>query len=117
MTKKDFRTMLGATVKSQDAAVIERFEDADCLLSQLPKPRHPTKRGDSLKPKIHVVRASFSMAETDYEVIDSLKKAAAREGVIFTASEVARAALDAIAGYDGPAIIAAVQKLQRLRPG
>jgi hypothetical protein len=116
MNKKDFQTMLGATVKTQDAAVIERFEDADSILSQLPKPSSSTKRAGPYKPKAHVVRASFSMAETDYEVIDSLRKAAAREGVISTASEVTRAALHAIAEYDGPAIVEAIQKLQRLRP-
>lgn len=117
MNKKDFQAMLGATVKTQDAAVIERFEDADSLLSQLPKPSCSTRRVNPLKSKAHVVRASFSMAETDYEVIDSLRKAAATEGVISTASEVARAALHAIADYDGPAIVEAIRKLQRLRPG
>lgn len=117
MTKKDFGAKLGASVKAQDAAVSDRFDDAESLLSKLPKPGDPTSQQAPAHSKSTVVRNSFSMAESDYAVVEFLRIAAAKEGVLSTASEVVRAALHAVAGYDGPAIVQALQKLPRLRPG
>jgi hypothetical protein len=117
MTKKNFEAKLGATVKAQDAAVIERFDDANSLLAKLPKPGPSAHKPYPAQSKVHVVRATFSMAASDYDVIELLRTAAAKEGVISTASEVFRAAIHAVAEYDGPAIVQAIRKLHRLRPG
>lgn len=117
MTRKNFEAKLGASIKAQDAAVIERFDEADSLLSKLPKPGDSTSQQPPAQLKIEITRGSFSMTKTDYEIIRLLQVTAAQQGVLSTASEVVRAALDAVAGYDGPAIVQALAKLPRLRPG
>ena len=117
MTKKDFGAKLGASVKAQDAAVSDRFDDAESLLSKLPKPGDSTSQQAPAKSKIEIARGSFSMAGSDYEIIKLLQITAAQKGVLSTASEIVRAALHAVAGYDGPAIVEALEKLPRLRAG
>ena len=117
MTKKDFAARLGASVKAQDTAASDRFKDAESLLSKLPKPGDSTSQQAPEKLKTKISRGSFSMEETDYEIIRLLRVAAAQQGVLSTASEIVRAALHAVVEYDGPAIVQALEKLPRLRPG
>lgn len=117
MSKKMFAARLDATVKAQDDAVLAKFEQADSVMSMLQKNGHPPLDTNASPSKTLVVRHSCSMAESDYRLIESLRKAAAIEGTITTVSEVIRAAIHAVGGYDGAEIIAAIGKLERLRPG
>lgn len=112
MTRKNFGARLNASVKAQDEAVLDRFEKADSVLSRLPPPG-----AKATQPKSTVVKHSFSMPDSDYKLIEALRKAAAMEGTITTASEVIRAAIHAVGGYSGIEIIAAIGKLEHLRPG
>jgi hypothetical protein len=117
---KDFKARLGASIKAQDAADNGRFEKADSVLSNLDAaavtPQSTQKPEHS---RTLVVRHTFSMAESDYALIEALRKAAAATpgGPIFSASDICRAAIHAISGYSGQEVIAAVDKLERLRPG
>ena len=120
MTKKDFTTRLGASIKAQDAAVIERFGKADAVLSNVSAAVEPEQNAARPAPsRTLVVRHTFSMAESDYAMLEALRKAAAAVpgGPIFSASDICRAAIHAISGYSGDEVIAAVDRLERLRPG
>lgn len=121
MSKKDFKDNLGASLKSQDVANKDKFETAGGVLSNLDaaankKPQSTPKHAPS---RTLVVRHTFSMSEGDYALLEALRKAAAAipGGPIFSASDICRAAIHAISGYSGDEVIAAVDKLERLRPG
>lgn len=117
MTSKNFKARLDASVKEQDEAVLDRFERADSVLSKLPKNDHPQTQAHASHSKTLVVRGSFSMPESDFALIEALRKSAAMEGTITTISEVIRAGIHAVGGYGGIEIIAAIGKLERLKPG
>ena len=120
MTKKDFKGRLGTSMNAQVVADIDRFGKADSVLSSLDAaaatpqstPKPPASR-------TLVVRHTFSMAESDYALLEALRKAAAATpgGPIFSASDICRAAIHTISGYSGEEVIAAVDRLERLRPG
>lgn len=121
MTKKDFKASIEAGIKSQDTADKDRFGKADSVLANLnpaedQKPRSPPTPAPS---RTLVVRHTFSMSESDYSLLEALRKAAAAvpAGPIFSASDICRAAIHAISGYSGEEVIAAVVRLERLRPG
>lgn len=118
MPKKDFKANLGASVKAQDAADKDRFGKADAVLSSLSAAVEPERLSAQVSPsKTLVVRHTFSMSESDYALLEALRLAAAAQGSIFTASDICRIGLHAISGCSGDEVIAAVDKLERLRPG
>lgn len=120
MTRKDFKASIGASIKGQDTADKDRFEKVDSVLANwdaaAATPQSTPKPAPS---KTLVVRHTFSMSEGDYALLEALRKAAAAVpgGPIFSASDICRAAIHAISGYNGDEVIAAVDKLERLRPG
>lgn len=117
MTKKDFKAGLSASVKAQDVANNERFETAGAVLANLTaalgKQHQATQ---STSPKTVVVRHTFSMSEAESALLETLLKAAAAKGSIFTSSEICRIGLHAISGYRAEDVIAAAGNLERLRP-
>lgn len=118
MSKKDFKAGLSASIKAQDIANVERFETAGAVLANLAAAlgkQHQSARATS--PRTVVVRHTFSMPESDSALLEALRKAAAAEGSIFTASDIFRIALHSISGYRGKDVIAGVNKLERLKPG
>lgn len=120
MTKKDFKLGLGASIKAQDTADKDRFGKADSVLSTLDAAAGKQRQAEQpMVSRTLVVRHTFSMAESDYALLEALRKAAAATpgGPIFSASDICRAAIHAISGYSGAEVIAAVDKLERLRPG
>lgn len=120
MTKKDFKASIGAGIKAQDTADKDRFGKADSVLSNLDAAAEKQRQAEQpMLSRTLVVRHTFSMSESDYAMLEALRKAAAAipGGPIFTASDICRAAIHAISGYSGAEVIAAVDRLERLRPG
>ena len=120
MTKKDFKGRLGTSMNAQVVADIDRFGKADSVLSSLDAAADKQRQAEQPTPsRTLVVRHTFSMSETDYSMLEALRKAAAAVpgGPIFSASDICRAAIHAISGYSGEEVIAAVDRLERLRPG
>lgn len=120
MTKKDFKASIGAGIKAQGNADKDRFGKVDSVLANLDAAA--AKQHQAAQPTLSrtlVVRHTFSMAESDYALLLALRKAAAAVpgGPIFSASDICRAAIHAFSGYSGEEVIAAVDKLERLRPG
>jgi len=118
MTKKDFKASIGASVKVQDVADKDRFGKADSVLSNLDAATEKQRQAaQSTASKTLVVRHTFSMSESDYTMLDTLRRAAEAKGMRLTASDICRIGLHAISGYRGEEVIVAVDKLERLRPG
>jgi hypothetical protein len=118
MTKKDFKSKIGAGIKSQDNADKDRFGKADSVLSTLDAAAEKQRLAEqSIPSKTIVVRHTFSMSESDYTMLDTLRRAAEAKGMRLTASDICRIAIHAIRDYTAEEVIAAVDKLERLRPG
>ncbi len=120
MTKKDFKASLGPSIKAQDTAIKgkDKFDTVDevvpGLTASLEKPPATTKPE---KSRTLVVRHTFSMSESDYTTLDTLRRAAEAKGMRLSASDICRIAIHAIRDYSAEEVIAAVDKLERLRPG
>lgn len=118
MPKKDFKASIDASLKSQDVADKDRFGKADSVLSNLDAAADKQRQAEQSMPsRTLVVRHTFSMAESDYALVEMLRRAASAHGPIPTASDICRIGLHAISGYSGEEVAAAIDKLERLRPG
>ena len=118
MTKKDFKGRIEAGIKSQDNADKDRFGKADSVLLTLDAAAEKQRQAEQSAPsRTLVVRHTFSMSESDYTMLDTLRRAAEAKGMRLTASDICRIGLHAISGYSGDEVIAAVDRLERLRPG
>lgn len=118
MAKKDFKAKIGAGIKSQDNADKDRFEKVDSVLANLDAEAEKQRLAEQPAPsKTLVVRHTFSMSESDYTMLDTLRRAAEAKGMRLSASDICRIAIHAIRDYSAEEVIAAVEKLERLRPG
>lgn len=118
MSKKEFKASLSASVRAQDVANNKRFETAGAALANLTAALGKQHQAaQSTAQRTVVVRHTFSMSEADSAVLETLRKAAAVKGSLFSASDICRIALHAISGYRAEDVIAAVGNLERLKPG
>lgn len=116
MTKKMFdMAKVRLTVAQQDVVLEDRFEKADSVLLQTPK---PTAAPTSTPQKTMVIRDTFSMPADDYARIEKLRIAANREGRSSTSkSEVVRAGLLALSSLNGQQLVEVLARLEKLSPG
>jgi Arc/MetJ-type ribon-helix-helix transcriptional regulator len=138
MTKKNFGAALQHTVEQQDASLKKRFEAADSVLLSEPRSdlkarvaeRAPGKaekapRAGSAEATKKLsapagdlaVRDTFSMPPEEYEVIDRVRNKVAREGFIYSKSEVVRAALAALGAMQTKDLVYLLSKVERIKPG
>lgn len=76
---------------------------------------HKATKSTTKKQKL--IRDSFSFPETDYALIDKLKKRALEAGREAKKSEVLRAALTTLAGLPTAALLQALDDIEKLAPG
>ncbi|MBZ2206526.1 hypothetical protein [Massilia soli] len=118
MTKKDFKASIEAGIRSHDTADKDRFEKVDSVLANLEAEAEKQRQAEEPMPsKTLVVRHTFSMSDSDYALVEMLRRTSAAHGPIPTASDICRIGLHAISGYSGEEVAAAIDKLERLRPG
>lgn len=115
MTKKMFDTAkVRSTVAQQDVVLEDRFDKADSVLLQTPKPTPAPMP----KQKASVIRDTFSMPSDDYARIEELRIAANKEGRSSTSkSEVVRAGLLALSSLNGRQLVDVLDQLEKLVPG
>lgn len=102
-----------STVAQQDVVLEDRFDKADSVLLQMPKPTAPMP-----KQKTSVIRDTFSMPSHDYVRIEALRIAANKEGRSSTSkSEVVRAGLLALSSLNGEQLVEVLDQLEKLAPG
>jgi hypothetical protein len=129
MSKKNFGAALQHTVEQQDASLKKRFEVADSLLMSAPaselkaRATHQTKENTSRSLKSPalvadlVVRDTFSMPANNYEIIDRVRNKVAKEGLIYTRSEIVRAGLLAIGSMSINDLLHLLGSVERMKPG
>lgn len=129
MSKKQFGVSLKASVDQQDASLKKRFEVADSvLLSEQPadlKERAagnaPAEQQVTAKPVAPAgemaVRDTFSMPADEYAVIEKIRKKAARDGYIYSKSEIVRAALLALNALPQKDVMYRLSTVEKIKPG
>ena len=116
MTKKMFDiAKVRSTVAQQDVVLEDRFDKADSVLLQTPK---PTPAPMPKQQKTSVIRDTFSMPSDDYARIEELRIAANKEGRSSTSkSEVVRAGFLSLSSLNGHQLVDVLEQLEKLVPG
>ncbi len=122
MPKKDIKSALRSSLSVEEKSVQDRFEKAETLLSD--------NKGDNKKEissgetktrpqqeKIKVVRDSFTMPQTDYELITALKKRSLESGIQTTKSEILRAGLLALNQMTNVEFISKIETVEKIKTG
>lgn len=120
MAREDIRKALGASLKAEEQSIQSRFEKAEAVLGR--KPAEPRVR-EKAKPKPRpvkqdrVIRDSFTLPKTDYDLISTLKKRAMKLGVSATKSELVRAGLHALTQLSDDRLATVIEKLDKVKTG
>ncbi len=122
MPKKDIKSALKNSLSVEEKSVQDRFEKAETLLGD--------NKGDNKKEissgetetrpqqeKIKVVRDSFTMPQTDYELITALKKRSLESGIQTTKSEILRAGLLALNQMTNVEFISKIETVEKIKTG
>ncbi|MDQ3713884.1 MAG: hypothetical protein M3388_16925 [Acidobacteriota bacterium] len=122
MPKKDIKSALKNSLSVEEKSVQDRFEKAETLLGD--------NKGDDKKEissgetetrpqqeKIKVVRDSFTMPQTDYELITALKKRSLESGIQTTKSEILRAGLLALNQMTNVEFISKIETVEKIKTG
>jgi hypothetical protein len=129
MSKKQFGATLKASVDQQDASLKKRFEAAESvLLSE--QPADLKARAASITPAVTpvapkplvptgemAVRDTFSMPADEYAVIEKIRNKAAKEGYIYSKSEIVRGALLALNALPQKDVMYRLSTVERIKPG
>ena len=117
MAREDIRKALGASLKAEEQSIQSRFEKAEALLSPkkaAPKPAKPKPRPAK---KERVIRDSFTMPKSDYELLAELKKRAIKLGLSATKSELVRAGLRSLSQLSDERLAGVIEKLDKVKTG
>jgi hypothetical protein len=81
------------------------------------KPEKRHKKDKNADGKVKVVRDSFTMPETDYELIAALKQKALKAGLHVKKSELLRAGLQTLSKLSTAQLKRAISALEKIKTG
>ena len=81
------------------------------------KPVKKQKKEKKADSKVKVVRDSFTMPQTDYELIAILKQKALKAGMHVKKSELLRASLQALSKLSAVQLTGAISRLEKIKTG
>jgi len=81
------------------------------------KPEKKPKKEKKADGKVKVVRDSFTMPQTDYELIATLKQKALKAGLHVKKSELLRASLQALSRLNVAQLKRAISGLEKIKTG
>ena len=100
MAKRDMKAALKNSIAVEEQSVQNRFEKAETLLGESRREKLPADAKKLLQEenekKEKVVRDSFTMPQSDYELIAALKSRSLNSGIQTNKSEILRAGLLAL---------------------
>lgn len=126
MTKKSMKSALTSSLKAEDEAVRNRFEQAERLLEEKtqqafsqPRNLQRSQREDAPQPekKEKVIRDSFTLPSDDYELIATIRQRCLKSAVNATKSEVIRAGLHILQSLSDEELIRAIESLEKVKTG
>ena len=95
MAKRDMKAALKNSIAVEEQSVQNRFEKAETLLGESRREKLPADAKKLLQEenekKEKVVRDSFTMPQSDYELIAALKSRSLNSGIQTNKSEILRA--------------------------
>jgi hypothetical protein len=108
----NMKAALSASLKAEDAAVKNRFDQADKILGET------TKSVEVAAPAIvPVVRDTFTFPEDDYGLIGLIQERCLRSATMINKSEIVRAGLKALARMSDAELAEIVGGLTKVKPG
>jgi hypothetical protein len=128
MAKKDMKSALTNSLKAEDAAVKDRFEKAESLFgdrAETDAQASPSaEQSDSALPKTppkeekqKVIRDSFTLPASDYELINAIKQRCLNSAINVTKSEVIRAGLHALREMSDEQLSEMMESLEKVKTG
>ena len=125
MTRKKIKSALSASLKAEDQAVKDRFERAETILKENQSLSNQANSDTSTSsdeeakstPKKRVIRDSFTLPESDYELIKTLKSRYLSLAINVNKSEVIRAGLHALNQMSDPELVSVIESLIRVKTG
>ena len=122
MSEKNFKENIPAGIENRRVDLTARFDAVDNRVRDVCPPMvvvHDTKTQPPEAPakKSSVVKDSFSMPPEDYAIIENVRLHAAKNGRIYTKSEVIRASLRHFRCAGQDVQFDALKEFERLGPG
>ena len=81
------------------------------------KPEKKLKKEKKADSKVKIVRDSFTMPQTDYDLIADLKQKALKTGLHVKKSELLRASLQALSKLSAAQLKRAISSLEKIKTG
>lgn len=126
---KSLKSQLTNTIKDADLDLKKRIEQAENLLTNKTPNNEienlSTEKKDSKNSKlpisqakaIKVIKENYTMPESDYQLLETLRKRFATRGNILSKSETIRAGLQALAVLSDEELSSIATNLVKLKPG
>lgn len=120
------KSALTSSLKAEDEAVRNRFQQAERLLEEKtqqafsqPRNLQRSQREDAPQPekKEKVIRDSFTLPSDDYELIATIRQRCLKSAVNATKSEVIRAGLHILQSLSDEELIRAIESLEKVKTG
>lgn len=126
MTKKTIKSALTSSLRAEDEAVRNRFQQAESLLDDKTQQADPqpsnlqqSPKEDALQPEKNskVIRDSFTLPSGDYELIATIRQRCLKSAVNATKSEVIRAGLHILQSLSDEELLRAIESLEKVKTG
>ncbi len=117
MAKKDMKSALKNSLSVEEKSVQDRFEKAETLFGDNKMEGLSPEINLRREEKIKVVRDSFTMPQTDYELITALKKRSLESGIQTTKSEILRAGLSALNQMTEVEFVSRIEAVEKIKTG
>jgi len=114
MAKQNLKAALGASVRAEHDAVVERFAKAEAFFQG--READPS-RSVGAPPREKVVRDGFSMPASDYGLIAQVQAASLQAGLAVTKSEVLRAGLHALSAMSLTELKEVLSRVEKVKVG
>ena len=118
MVKRDMKSALKGSLLMEEKTVKDRFEKAETLLGEKTKPEISEKGIEKqYEERVKVVRDSFTMPQTDYDLITLLKKRSLQSGFETNKSEILRAGLLSLNQMTEKDFLEKIQTVEKIKTG
>jgi len=118
MVKRDMKSALKGSLLMEEKTVKDRFEKAETLLGEKTKPEISEKGIEKqYEERVKVVRDSFTMPQTDYDLITLLKKRSLQSGIETNKSEILRAGLLSLNQMTEKDFLEKIQTVEKIKTG
>ena len=118
MVKRDMKTALKGSLLMEEKTVKDRFEKAETLLGGKTETEISEKGIEKqFEERVKVVRDSFTMPQTDYDLITLLKKRSLQSGIETNKSEILRAGLLSLNQMTEKDFLEKIQTVEKIKTG